>query len=148
MCIRDRISSAMIFLFGPLTISVYHVSVETVRITRELMNAYVVIVFFQAVQSVMTKGVLRGGGDTKFLMKADILFMWLISIPLGTAVGLILRYPAWLTMLCLKVDYVIKSIWCIARLQSGCWIHKAEDVYKRQFLQCLPGEYRPIPCKG
>lgn len=126
--IFGMISSAMIFLFGPLTISVYHVSVETVRITRELMNAYVVIVFFQAVQSVMTKGVLRGGGDTKFLMKADILFMWLISIPLGTAVGLILRYPAWLTMLCLKVDYVIKSIWCIARLQSGCWIHKADGL--------------------
>ena len=58
-----------------MTISVYTLTDETIVVTRQLMNAYVVIVFFQAIQSVMTKGVLRGGGDTKFLMMADILFM-------------------------------------------------------------------------
>lgn len=126
--IFGAVSSALIFLFGPLTISVYHVSPETIRITHELMNAYVVIVFFQAIQSVMTKGVLRGGGDTKFLMKADILFMWLVSIPLGAAGGLIFAWPAWLTMLCLRADYVIKSVWCISRLLSGKWIHEVDGL--------------------
>ena len=33
-------------------------------------------------------GVLRGGGDTKFLMVADILFLWIVSIPLGALAGL------------------------------------------------------------
>lgn len=126
--IFGAVGSVLIFLLGPLTISLYRVSSETIQITRQLMNAYVVIIFFQAVQSVMTKGVLRGGGDTKFLMIADILFMWLVSIPLGIASGLIFGWPAWLTMLCLRTDYGIKSVWCVSRLISGKWIHEADGL--------------------
>ena len=37
------------------------------------MNAIAFIVVFQSMNSILTKGVLRGGGDTKFLMVADIL---------------------------------------------------------------------------
>lgn len=123
-------SSLMVFLFGPLTISVYSLTEETIIITRHMMNAYVVVVFFQAIQSVMTKGVLRGGGDTKFLMKADILFMWIVSIPLGIVGGLVLHWPGWATILCLRADYVIKSVWCVSRLLSGKWIHVAEGIRK------------------
>lgn len=117
-------SSLMVFVFGPMTISMYVLTEETIVVTRHLMYAYVIIVFFQAVQSVMTKGVLRGGGDTKFLMKADILFMWLASIPIGALGGLVLAWPAWLTMLCLRVDFAIKSVWCVSRLLSGKWIRE------------------------
>lgn len=122
------ISAVLVLIFGPLTISVYSLTEETIVVTKQLMNAYAVIVFFQAIQSVMTKGVLRGGGDTKFLMIADILFMWLASIPLGAAGGLLLGWPAWLTMLALRVDYVIKSVWCVSRLLSGKWIHETSKV--------------------
>lgn len=125
------VSAALVFVFGPMTISVYTLTDETIVVTRQLMNAYVVIVFFQAIQSVMTKGVLRGGGDTKFLMMTDILFMWVVSIPLGAVGGLILFWPAWLTMLCLRIDYIIKSAWCVSRLLGGKWIHEAEGLGRR-----------------
>lgn len=118
------INAVLVMIFGPMTIAMYKLEPETVVVTRQLMNAYVAIVFFQAIQSVMTKGVLRGGGDTRFLMMADILFLWLVSIPLGAFVGLVLGWPAWLTMLCLRVDFVIKSVWCVSRLLSGKWIRR------------------------
>lgn len=118
------IGALLVFIFGPMSISLYKLTPETVVIARQLMNAYALIVLFQAIQIVMTKGVLRGGGDTKFLMKADILFMWLISIPLGAIGGLVFHWPAWLIMLCLRIDYVIKSVWCVSRLMSGKWIHE------------------------
>lgn len=121
------IAVVMVLACGPLTIRVYSLTEETVIITEQMMRAYAVIVFFQCIQSVMTKGVLRGGGDTKFLMKADILFMWLVSIPLGCIGGLVLGWPAWLTILCLRIDYVIKSVWCVTRLKSGKWIRSVED---------------------
>ena len=124
-------SSLLIFIFGPMTVAVYTLTEETIVITHQLMNAYVFIIFFQAVQTVMTKGVLRGGGDTRFLMVADILFLWLVSVPLGWAGGLVFCWPAWVTMLCLKADYIIKSVWCFSRLKSGKWIHEADGAGKR-----------------
>lgn len=122
------LSALAVFVFGPMTIAVYSLNQDTIVLVHQMMNAYVVIVFFQAIQSVMTKGVLRGGGDTKFLMKADILFMWLVSIPLGAAGGLLFGWPAWVVMLCLRADYVIKSGWCVSRLLSGKWIHIADGI--------------------
>ncbi len=124
-------SSLLVFIFGPMTVAVYTLTEETIVITHQLMNAYVFIIFFQAVQTVMTKGVLRGGGDTRFLMVADILFLWLVSVPLGWAGGLVFCWPAWVTMLCLKADYIIKSVWCFSRLKSGKWIHEADGAGKR-----------------
>ena len=122
--IFGAVSALLVFLIGPISISMYNLTPETILATRHLMNAYVIVVFFQAIQSVMTKGVLRGGGDTKFLMKADILFMWLVSIPVGAIAGLVLHQPPWVTMLCLRLDYIIKSAWCVSRLLSGKWIHR------------------------
>ena len=122
--IFGAVSALLVFLIGPISISMYNLTPETILATRHLMNAYVIVVFFQAIQSVMTKGVLRGGGDTKFLMKADILFMWLVSIPVGAIAGLVFHQPPWITMLCLRLDYIIKSAWCVSRLLSGKWIHR------------------------
>ncbi len=122
------VGALMIAVIGPLSIMLYKLTAETAVITRQMMNIYAVIIFFQCIQTVMTKGVLRGGGDTRFLMVADILFMWLVSIPLGAVAGLWLHWPAWLTVACLRSDYMIKSFWCIARLKSGKWIYEAGDL--------------------
>jgi len=112
----------LIVFLGPLTIKLYTLSPETIAETKRMMIASGFIMIFGSIQGVMTKGVLRGGGDTKFLLKADILFLWVVSIPLGALVGLVFHMPGWFTFICLKVDLIIKSIWCINRLNSGKWI--------------------------
>lgn len=129
------IAALMMLACGPLSIAMYHLNAETIRITEEMMAAYAVIVFFQCIQSVMTKGVLRGGGDTRFLMKADILFMWVVSIPLGGVGGLVLGWPAWAAILALRVDFLIKAVWCVGRLKSGKWIHAADGIVEKELEQ-------------
>lgn len=122
------VGGLLILLIGPASIRLYDIAPETVAIARSLMYSHAVIMLFQAVQSVMTKGVLRGGGDTKFLMRADILFMWLVAIPLGALGGLVFHWAPWITILCLRSDFMIKSIWCVGRLRSGKWIHLADGI--------------------
>ena len=126
------IAAVLTLVVGPLSLRLYTLAPETLVIARQMMLAYGVIVFFQSLQSVMTKGVLRGGGDTRFLMKADILFMWLVSLPLGAVGGLLLHWPGWLTMMALRADFAIKSIWCVGRLHSGKWIHVADGIQLKQ----------------
>ena len=121
-------AALLTLLIGPLTLRLYNLSPETLVIARQMMLAYVVIVFFQSLQGVMTKGVLRGGGDTRFLMIADVLFLWLVSLPLGALGGLVFHWPGWLTMMALRIDFAIKSFWCIGRLRSGKWIHVADGI--------------------
>ena len=88
------------------------------------MNAILFIVIFQSMNSILTKGVLRAGGDTKFLMAGDILFLWVASVPLGALAGLVLDLPAFWVYTFLKIDQIIKCVWCYFRLKSGKWLTK------------------------
>jgi len=97
-----------------------------VTIAREMILASSLLIVFQTVQSTLSKGVLRGGGDTRFLMVADVLFQWCASIPLGFLVGLVLHLPPFWVLVALRIDYVIKSVWLIFRLKSGKWIHQVQ----------------------
>ena len=113
----------ILLLRGPI-INYYQVSAETREIAWRLMDAIGFIVIFQAMNSVLTKGVLRAGGDTRFLMAGDILFLWVASIPLGILAAFIFHWPPFWIYTMLKIDQVIKCVWCYFRLRSRKWMKK------------------------
>ena len=114
----------VIFLLRDPMIAFYQVSPEAKLIARDLMHATAFIIVFQAMNSILTKGVLRAGGDTKFLMAGDILFLWIASIPLGALAGLVFHWPAFWIYTFLKIDHIIKCVWCFFRLRSGKWLKR------------------------
>lgn len=115
----------ILLLRGPI-INYYDVSAEAKSIAWEQMNSISLIIVFQAMSSILTKGVLRAGGDTKFLMIGDILFLWVASIPLGALAGLVLHWSAFWIYTMLKIDQVIKCVWCYFRLRSRKWMKKID----------------------
>lgn len=110
----------------PLIVSSCDLSPETVAIAYQLVAAVCVMTVFNAMQSVLTKGVLRGAGDTRFLMVADILFLWLASVPLGYFAGIVWHLPAFFVYIALQIDHIIKAIWCTIRLNKGKWVKRAK----------------------
>ncbi len=118
------VAAVIILCISEPMINAYNLSAETERITRQLMWSISVIILFQATNSIMTKGVLRGGGDTKMLMLTDNIFLWVASIPLGILAGLVLHLPAFWIYFFLKIDQMLKAVWCVIRLKSGKWIKK------------------------
>ena len=109
---------------NPIISAYKDLSEEAVNIAQQLMWAISLIIIFQATNSIMTKGVLRGGGDTKMLMITDNIFLWAISIPLGILAGFVLHLPPFWIFVCLKSDQIIKTFWALLRLRSGKWIKK------------------------
>ena len=104
-------------------IRAYGVSPQTAEIARALMRAISMVVVFQCTNSVMTKGTLRGGGDTKVLMVADIFSCGCSPFP-GRPGRARLALACVLDLHLLKVDQILKCIWCVWRLHSGKWIKK------------------------
>ncbi len=118
------VAAGIILLISGPMISFYELSQETVALAKELMLSISIIIVFQATNSIMTKGVLRGGGDTKMLMLADNIFLWVASIPLGLLAGFVFHLPSFWIYFALKFDQVLKAVWCVIRLKSGKWIKK------------------------
>lgn len=112
----------LIFLLGPLALRFYNITEETKTIALQMMDAVSIMIVFQSMQSVITKGVLRGGGDTKYCLLIDGVFLWVVSVPLGYYTGIVRHMSAFIVFLSLKIDWPIKSILGTRRIISGKWI--------------------------
>ena len=118
------ISAIFIMIISNPIINSYNVGAETVQIAKELMFALSVNIIFRATNSIMTKGVLRGGGDTKMLMLADNIFGWVLALPLGILASFVFKFSPFWIYTCLKSDEIAKTFWCVYRLKSEKWIKK------------------------
>ena len=122
------LAAGFITMLKTPVINSYNITDDTKQIAHQLMNAISFFVVFRSANTILAKGVLRGGGDTKFLVYADTSLMWLIAIPLGAAAGLWLKLPSFWIYTCLYSDQILKAVWCTYRLRSGKWIKKIQGV--------------------
>ena len=127
-CVIGVIAMIIVHIAGVWSIGLYEITEDTVSVAVSMVSASAILVFFQAVQSALSKGILRGGGDTKFLMVADVIFQWCASIPLGYLAGIVLGWTPFWVLIMLRIDYVIKSVWLVFRLTGDKWIHKAKTM--------------------
>lgn len=116
------VAAGIILSLSPFIIGLYNIEQTTREIAHQLMYAVSIMIVFQSSQSMLTKGVLRGGGDTKFLMIADVAFLWIASVPLGALCGLVWHMSPFIIYVALKIDWAIKSFICLFRLKSKKWI--------------------------
>ena len=79
-------------------------------------------------------GMLRGGGDTSFVFKNDMIFMWCIVLPASMVCAFWLRLdPVWV-FLCLKSDQILKCGVAAVKIQRFNWVRLL-----------APAEESPVP---
>ena len=116
------LAGVFIRLCGHMIVGLYDIQADTYDTAMEMISAVSLMIVFQSMQSVITKGVLRGGGDTKFCMMIDAVFLWIVSVPLGYMTGLVWHMSAFIVFLSLKADWMIKSVLGTIRVLSGKWM--------------------------
>lgn len=116
-------ASLVIQLIGIPYINYYGLQPETKEVAYVLLRAAGVDTIFMAGANMLTKGVLRGGGDTKYLMVMDNIFQWLVSIPMGYLAAFVLHLPPFWIYLFLQSNRLLKVVFGLMRLHSRKWMH-------------------------
>ncbi|MFH0316467.1 MATE family efflux transporter [Clostridium perfringens] len=130
------ISGLMILLIKPFVVNFYNVSYSTKLIAMEIMTVTSGIIVFQSLASNFMMGVLRGGGDAKFVLINDLIFMWLVAIPGGFFVAFVLELPVALVFLVIKCDEILKSLTSVYRVISGKWVNDVTKDYEFEEVNC------------
>ncbi len=130
------ISGLMILLIKPFVVNFYNVSYSTKLIAMEIMTVTSGIIVFQSLASNFMMGVLRGGGDAKFVLINDLIFMWLVAIPGGFFVAFVLKLPVALVFLVIKCDEILKSLTSVYRVISGKWVNDVTKDYEFKEVKC------------
>ncbi len=103
-------------------VGLYNIADETRAITHSMMVCNYMMLPLQTLAYVVSKGVLRGGGDTRFLLVADSSLVWFVSLPLGALASLVWHLsPFWIYFL-LRLEYPAKGVVCFIRFLTGKWI--------------------------
>jgi Na+-driven multidrug efflux pump len=78
---------------------------------------------FRAFNMAMIIGVCRAGGDTVFSVLYDLIFMWMISLPLAAAAAFLFHAPVWLIYLLIIIEDPLKVMLGVWRLKTGKWLN-------------------------
>ena len=111
----------LILLEGPY-LSIYAISDLTREIAHKMLLCNCIFMPIQTMAYVTSKGILRGGGDTRFLLLADSSMVWFVSIPLGALSALVWHMdPFWIYFF-LRVEFPSKGLICFIRYCTGKWL--------------------------
>lgn len=67
-------------------------------------------------------GIIRGGGDTSFVLKMDLIMTWLYMLPISAFTAFILHWPPVYVFFMLKSDQLIKCIIAYIKTNRYHWI--------------------------
>lgn len=116
------VSSALLLIFKNLIIDFYDASPQTVEITNQFIYILCVTIIGTAYEAPALCGIVSGGGETAFVLKNDIIFMWLIVLPASALSAFVFKFPVAVTFACLKADQVLKCAVAYFKVNSFNWV--------------------------
>ena len=111
----------MLSLKKPM-LSFYNISDIAKIYANQMMTVYAFLAIFQSFSMVSLVGVLRGGGDTRFVALVDVLTIWVIAIPLGFLSGHVWHWAVPAVYAMLKCDDIVKTLVTLPRVLGGKWV--------------------------
>ena len=102
---------------GSLTETAYELSMQ-------FMLVLAITTVGTAYQMACDNGIIRGGGDTSFSAKMNLISMWLIVVPFSAMAAFWWKCAPIIVFFLLKWDQLYKAIPVVIRLRSWKWVKK------------------------
>lgn len=116
---------AIFLLRGPILAAFGGTLTETAyRLSRQFMLVLAITTVGTSYQMACDNGIIRGGGDTAFSAKMNLISMWGIIVPFSAMAAFWWKCPPVAVFFLLKWDQLYKAIPVGIRLHSWKWVKK------------------------
>ena len=117
-------SGMSIMLVGSVVAPLFYDFSDTVNTyIRQIFLFAAVIELFKSMQGMNMMGILRGGGDVKFILFNDMLFLWLWAIPVCYLSAMVFHLPVYLIFFFTRADQIWKYFTSTYRIRSNKWVN-------------------------
>lgn len=116
------LSAALMLLLKNSIIGFYDVTEETRALSFTFLNILAVTVVGSAYEAPCLCGIVSGGGDTKFVLINDIIFMWCLVLPMAFLSAFVFKWSIAVTFFILKADQIAKCFVAIVKVNRFRWI--------------------------
>ena len=120
---------AIFLLRGPILAAFGGTLTENAyRLSRQFMLVLAITTVGTSYQMACDNGIIRGGGDTAFSAKMNLVSMWCIIVPFSVMAAFWWKCPPVAVFFLLKWDQLYKAIPVGIRLHSWKWVKKVTRV--------------------
>ncbi|MGI5959905.1 MAG: MATE family efflux transporter [Massiliimalia sp.] len=113
-----------LFLAKDAILTIYAISGETKELAGQFMNVLSITVIGTAYQCPCLTGIVRGGGDTRFVLYNDTIFMWGIVLPCSALAAFVFHWSPVAVFICLKSDQILKCAVAVVKTNRYTWVKR------------------------
>lgn len=117
------LGTALMIIRVPL-LRVYNISDETHALANAYMIIQSVVLVTMSYQMPTNGGIIRGGGDTRFVMILDLISIWGVVLPLSCLAAFVWRLSPIIVIILLNSDQVFKCVPAFIHVNSYKWIKR------------------------
>lgn len=117
-------SGILLFFIRVPVLSLYDLSASTKEMTNTFLIILSVICVGMSYQMPTNNGIIRGGGNTMFVVKMDLVSIWMIVIPLSLIMAFVVKASPAVVVCCLNADQIFKCVPAYLESHYGNWIKK------------------------
>ena len=122
-CIIGVFTGLIILLSRGPVLQIYNtLSPEAAELTRQFITVLAITSVGTCYQMAADCGILRAGGDTKFAMWNNLVFVWLICLPCAALSAFVFHFSPVVVFFCLKMEQLGKCPVIFLRVRSKKWI--------------------------
>lgn len=122
----SAVLSLVIILAAPFYVEIYQVETSVKQITGQILIAYALVAPFKIQNMIVSGGILRSGGKTKYVMYIDLIGTWVFGVPLGILSAFLLRLTIPWVYLILSLEECVRFGISLAVFRGGSWVNQLE----------------------
>jgi putative MATE family efflux protein len=120
-------TAVILFVSKDYVLTFYHISEEANRLALLFLTVLSVTVIGTSYQMPALTGIVRSGGDTRFVLYNDTIFMWLIVLPSSALAAFVWDLSPLVVFICLKSDQFLKGIVALFKVNRFRWIRSFDQ---------------------
>ena len=120
------ILSAAVVAISPFYAEIYQVENSVKILTSHILIAYALIAPFKVLNMILSGGILRSGGKTKYVMVIDLIGTWGFGVPLSLISAFVLKLSIPYVYFLLSLEECIRFVISLAVFRRKKWMNSLE----------------------
>ena len=118
------VSGTILFFLRIPILALYDLQPRTKQMANQFLMILSVVCVGMSYQMATNTGIIRGGGNAMYVVKLDLISIWMIVLPVSFFAAFVLKASPAVVVCCLNADQIFKCIPAFIVANHGKWVRK------------------------
>ena len=118
------VSGTILFFLRIPILALYDLQPGTKQMANQFLMILSVVCVGMSYQMATNTGIIRGGGNAMYVVKLDLISIWMIVLPVSFFAAFVLKASPAVVVCCLNADQIFKCIPAFIVANHGKWVRK------------------------